>query len=126
MDKQKIKTFGNYSPIKQAGNFYYISGQIGYDAKVNSISDNIEEQAKQALENLNNVIKSAGLNLGNIVKVNQYLLNIDDFKRVDKIYGNYFSEIKPARSTIGVKELPKVTGDIKVLYEIDAIAYREK
>ncbi len=117
------KTYGPYSPYKEADDFIYISGQIGIDPDTARASDDINMQTKQVLKNLKSVLKSARSSIDEVVKTTIYLTNIDDFKSVNALYAEYFGESKPARATVEVSHLPKV-GDTKLLIEIEAVAYR--
>ena len=77
----------------------------------------IENQTRQAVKNLENVLSSSGLSLSNIVKTTIFLVNMADLVKVNEIYASYFKKNKPARATVGVNSLPK-----GVLIEIDAVA----
>jgi reactive intermediate/imine deaminase len=120
------KTFGPYSPIVQAGNFYYVSGQVGVDPETNQCGHTVEEQTAQVLTNLEAVLYTAELHMQDVVKTTIYIKNMADFAKVNEVYAGYFDSPRPARATVGVKDLPHVGGEANVLVEIDAIAYREK
>lgn len=115
-------TFGPYSPIRQTGNLYFISGQIGVDAATGSASHDIASQTRQALRNLQRVLADAGLQMDHVVKTTIFLTNMDDFAAVNKVYQTFFEPPRPARSTVGVAQLPKVGGDTPMQIEIEAIA----
>ena len=124
-DKQIISTdkapaaIGPYSQAVKVGDLLFMSGQIPVNPLNGAIvSENIEEQAKQSLENLKAVITDAGGSLSDIVKTTIFAVNINDFQAVNKIYAGYFDNNPPARSFVAVKELPK---GAKI--EIEAIAY---
>ena len=124
-DKQIISTdkapaaIGPYSQAVKVGDLLFMSGQIPVNPLNGAIvSENIEEQAKQSLENLKAVITEAGGSLSDIVKTTIFAVNINDFQAVNKIYAGYFDNNPPARSFVAVKELPK---GAKI--EIEAIAY---
>lgn len=116
--------FGAYQPIYKAGNSYYISGQVGVDPNTMQAKADIKSQVAQAMDNLGGVLTSNGLGFENIAKTTLFLANIDDFNEVNEVYGGYFSGPKPARSTVAVKDLPKVGGKNKILFEIEAVAYK--
>lgn len=118
-----MSTFGPYSPIRQAGNLYFVSGQVGIDPDSKESSESIEEQTRQALKNLTGVLESVGLSLGNVIKTTVFLRNMDDFEAVNGIYSSYFSGIPPARSCVAVSELPRVSNNT-ILIEIEATAYK--
>ena len=103
------------------GNFLFSSGQIAIDKQTGKIvPGGVEEQTRQVLKNIQAVLKSANLNISDIVKVTIYLSDMNDFSTVNQIYTGYFDETKPARSTVEVRRLPK-----DVLIEIDCIACLE-
>ncbi|MGH9857272.1 MAG: RidA family protein, partial [Acidobacteriota bacterium] len=75
-----VKTFGPYSPIKKAGNFYYVSGQVGVDQETNKAGKTISEQTAQALVNMSDLLASEGLAMENVVKTTVYLIDMRDFR----------------------------------------------
>ena len=121
-----MSTFGPYSPIYQAGNHFYVSGQVGIDPKTKSAPMDIESQTHQAMQNLKQILASKNLNFSNLVKTTIFLTDIQDFQTVNKIYESYFkgSEPKPARACVEVSSLPEIA-DEKLLVEIEAVAYKE-
>jgi len=108
---------GPYSQAVEAGGFVFLSGQISIDPKSNQVfTGPIEEQAKQVMENIKAVLQGCGLDFQNVVKTTIYLINMNDFATVNEVYGRYFSESPPARSTVAVAGLPKgVHVEIEVL-----------
>lgn len=113
---------GPYSAFRQAGDYLYISGQLGINPETSKIECvTVEEQARQALENLKAILENNGLTMSNVVKTLVLLDNIDDFKAVNEIYGQYFEQPYPARSAFEVGKLP-----LGALVEIEAIAYIKK
>jgi len=120
--KNASKTFGPYSPILKAGGFYFISGQVGVNPETGRCEEDIELQAVQTMENIKNLLSSEDLCLDDIVKTTLYLTDINDFSIVNEIYNTYFDNNRPARSTVGVAELPRVGGTASIKVEIDAIA----
>ncbi|OGH18496.1 MAG: hypothetical protein A3F31_02195 [Candidatus Levybacteria bacterium RIFCSPHIGHO2_12_FULL_38_12] len=113
------KAIGPYSPIVIAGNIAFCSGQVGASPQTGELARGIEDQTKQTLENLRSVLNSEGFQLSDVVKTTVFLKNIEDFAKMNEIYSLYFNESKPARSTIGVANLPK-----GALIEIEAIAIK--
>ena len=110
---------GPYSAFRQAGDYLYISGQLGINPETSKIEGvTVEEQAKHALENLKAILENNGLTMSNVIKTLVLLDNIDDFKAVNEIYGQYFEQPYPARSAFEVGKLP-----LGALVEIEAIAY---
>jgi 2-iminobutanoate/2-iminopropanoate deaminase len=108
---------GPYSQATQYGNLLFVSGQIPIDPKTGDLVEgDIEIQAKQALENLQAIIKAAGMTLQNVVKCSCFLKDMEDFVKFNAVYNSYFAESLPARETVEVGRLPK---DVQV--EISAI-----
>ena len=104
---QAPKPIGPYSVAMQAGNTVYLSGQIGLDPKTMQLIDGIEQQTHQAFQNMQVVLAAVGANFKNVVKVTIFITDMNTFPMVNQIMSEYFSEPYPARSTVGVKELPK-------------------
>lgn len=113
---------GPYSQAIKAGDFVFLSGQIGIDPKTNLlVKGSIEKETKQTLENLSEVIKAAKLSFENVVKTEVFLTDMNDFVKMNEIYADFFKhDPKPARQTIGVAQLPK-----GARIEISCIAYRK-
>lgn len=108
---------GPYSQGIIVNNMFYSSGQIPLTADGNLVQGDIEAQTHQVFKNLQAILKEAGASLDSVVKTTVFLKNIDDFARMNEVYGKYFSEHKPARSCVEVARLPK-----DVLVEIEVIA----
>lgn len=117
--KNAPAAIGPYSQAIEANGFVFCSGQIGIDPKTGNLAEGLENQTKQIIKNIEAVLKEAGLNLECIVKTTIFLTNINDFAKVNEIYGSFFTNHKPARSTIAVAALPK-----GALIEIEAIALK--
>ncbi len=101
------KAIGPYSVAVRAGNTVYLSGQIGLDHTTMNVAEGIEQQTHQAFKNMQAVVTAAGASLDDIVKVTIFITEMSSFPIVNQIMAEYFSEPYPARSTVGVKELPK-------------------
>ncbi|WHQ37326.1 RidA family protein [Spiroplasma sp. SV19] len=115
------EAIGPYSQAIKAGNFLYISGQLPLDPSTMTFGGTtITEQTKWSLENLKAIIQSAGYSLVNVVKVNIFLKDINDFAAMNEVYKTYFTADFPARSAVAVAGLPK-----DALVEIEAVAYLE-
>lgn len=111
---------GPYSQAVQAGNMLFISGQIAIDPASNQlISGGIKEEAKQVMNNLEAVLKTAGFSFEHIVKTSIFLSDMNHFSDVNEIYGSYFQSHFPARETVAVLGLPK-----NVNVEISVIAVK--
>ncbi len=116
------KAIGPYSQAVIAGDLIFCSGQIGINPKNGELATGIRSQTKQALNNLFEVLKTASADFADILKVEIFLTNIDDFTKVNEIYSTFFTKNpKPARVTVEVSKLPK-----NALIEIACIALRKK
>jgi len=99
---------GPYSQAVKAGNTVYLSGQIPLDpATMALVSDDFEAQARQVFTNLQAVCEEAAGSLGEIVKLNLYLVDLDNFAIVNQVMEEFFDKPYPARAAVGVKALPK-------------------
>lgn len=119
------QTFGPYSPIRKAGSTYYISGQVGIDPKTKAAENDISAQTRQVMENMRAVLASENLTMNDVVRCGIFVTDMGDFAKVNAVYETFFDAPRPARSTVCVRELPRVAGDTPVLVEIDAVAYKE-
>lgn len=86
----------------------------------------IAAQTERALLNLENALRECGVNLNDVVKTTVFLTSMDNFEGMNKVYELRFEAPRPARSTAGVRELPRVAGDVELLIEIEAVAYKER
>ena len=112
------KAIGPYEQAVKVGDFIYASGQIPLDpATGNLVENNITIQTRQVMENLKAVLSAAGSSLERVVKTTVFLKNISDFAAMNEVYGEYLGDVKPARSTVAVADLPR-----GALVEIDLIA----
>ena len=119
LSKKAPAAIGPYSPALQVGNLIFASGQVPIDPKTGKmIEGDIEAQTRRALENLKAVLKPYSIGLENVVKATIFLKDMNNFSRVNKVYGEYFKEKFPARSCVEVSRLPK---DAEI--EIEAIAF---
>ncbi|MDX9849861.1 MAG: RidA family protein [Anaerolineaceae bacterium] len=115
------KALGPYSAAIETDFFVYTSGQLGLDpVSGDLVKGGVEAETHQALKNLREVLKSAGLNLDSVVKTTVFLKDINEFSSMNKIYGEYFTSEPPARSAFQVAALPK---DASV--EIEAVAVKK-
>ncbi|ASM35209.1 endoribonuclease L-PSP [Campylobacter sputorum subsp. bubulus] len=116
--KNAPEAIGPYSQAVISNGFIFGSGQIPLTKDGELLSDDVVNQTHQVMKNISCVLQEAGSSLDNIVKTTIFLKNISDFAKVNEIYASYFKgEIKPARSTVGIANLPK-----DVLVEIEYIA----
>ncbi|WP_028664650.1 RidA family protein [Runella zeae] len=112
---------GPYSQAVLAGNTLYVSGQIPIDpATGNLVVGSIEDEAEQVMRNLEAILKEAGLGFENVVKTSIFLKDMNNFGKVNEVYGQFFTGDYPARETVEVARLPK---DVNV--EISVIALKD-
>ncbi len=99
---------GPYSQAVRSGSFLFCSGQIPLDPKSGEIvPGDITAQTQRVLDNIAAILKADGLTFDDVVKTTIFLTNLGDFQIVNKIYGSYFKQDPPARSTVQVAALPK-------------------
>ena len=120
-----MTTYGPYAPIRRAGNLLFVSGQIGIAPLTKMAAVTIGEQTKQALQNMEHALQAMDAGLQDIVKTTVFLTNMDDFATMNVAYEQAFGGSRPARSTVAVRELPRVGGKVSILVEIEAVAYKE-
>jgi 2-iminobutanoate/2-iminopropanoate deaminase len=102
------KAIGPYSVAVQTGQMVYTAGQIGLEPSTGEIvPGGIEAETRQVLTNLKNVLEAAGSSLGDVVKTTVFLRDMADFAKMNAIYGEFFTQHPPARSTVAVAGLPK-------------------
>ena len=125
MKKEIINTekapaaLGPYSQAIKAGNTIYVSGQIPLIPEtMEIISDDVQEQTKQSLENVKAVLEAAEATLNDVVKASVFIKDMNDFTKINEIYATYFTENNPARACVEVARLPK---DVKVEIEVIAV-----
>jgi len=126
MDKHIIPTdaapapIGPYSQAVMVNGTLYISGQIPIDPATSLvIMGDIEAETRQVMENLGAILKAYGLDHSNIVKTTIFIMDMNDFARINAVYGSFFTKDFPARETVEVSRLPK---DVQV--EISCIAVK--
>lgn len=126
----KAKPRGKYPHIKRAGDFLIVSGTSARRAD-NTIAGadvdefgmahlDIREQTRAVIENVRDILHSAGAELKDMVEVTTYLVNMNDFAGYNEVYGEYFGYDGPARTTVAVHQLPHP----QLLIEIRAVAYK--
>lgn len=113
---------GPYSHAVRAGEFIYVSGQGPIDPATNEFSfGTIEHETRLVLNNIKMILEAAGASMADVVKCSVFLRDGDDFSAMNGVYGEFFGEAKPARTTVESKFANKV---MKV--EIDCVAYKPK
>ena len=106
--KRAPEPIGPYSQAVQAGNMLFISGQIAIDpASGNIDKSDIQKETMQVMKNIQEILSAAGLNFSHVVKTSIFLKDMNNFPKVNEIYGQYFQQQPPARETVEVSRLPK-------------------
>ena len=115
--KKIPEAIGPYSQFVKFDKFVFTAAQIAINPKTNQLVEgSIEEQTKQVLENLKNVLEAAGSSMDKAIKVNVFLKDMNDFGKMNGIYAEYFKN-KPARSTVQAAKLPR---DALILVDVVA------
>ena len=106
------------SPGIKAGDYVFVSGQVGIVDDKGKEVKGIEAQTRQCLEKVKQVLEAAGSSLSDVVKVTVFLVNVENFAKMNEVYRSYFSEDYPARATV-------IAGLVRpeMLVEIECIAY---
>lgn len=119
--KEAPEAIGPYSQAIKHGPLVFLAGQIPIDPKTNKLMSDasIEEQTRLVLENLRAVLAASGMTMEDVVSTSVFLKDMNDFPKMNAVYGTYFKNAPPARATVEVSRLPR---DVKV--EISAIAAR--
>ena len=115
---QAPAAIGPYSQGVKAGGFLFLSGQIALDPKTMTVVEgDAAAQTDQAMKNMKGALESQGLDYSDVVKTTVFIKDMNEFGRINEVYGKYFAKDAPARSCVEVARLPK-----DVLVEIEAIA----
>jgi len=116
--EQAPQAIGPYSQAIRAAGLIFTSGQIAIDPATSQIvAGDVSAQTERVLKNLSAILQASGSTLEKVVRCTVFLKNMGDFAAMNEVYGRYFKQAPPARSTVEVSRLPK-----DVLVEIDAIA----
>lgn len=126
----KAKPRGSFPHIKRAGDFLYVSGTSsrrpdnsfeGVEVdEMGTTNLDIKKQTRAVLQNIDDILKSAGASLSDVVDITSFLVNMNDFKGYNEVYGEFFGYDGPTRTTVAVHQLPHP----HLLIEIKAIAYK--
>ncbi|MEK4508627.1 RidA family protein [Paenibacillus anaericanus] len=125
MSKNVISTdaapgaIGPYSQGMQIGELVFTSGQLGLIPESGQFAEGVEAQTAQSLNNVKAILEAAGSGLDKVVKTTVYLKDMNDFAKVNAVYGTFFAQPYPARSAVEVARLPK-----DGLVEIEVIALK--
>ncbi|HLE29298.1 MAG TPA: RidA family protein [Anaerolineales bacterium] len=105
---QAPKAIGPYSQAIRAGNLIYTAGQIALNPQTGElVAGGIEEQTRQAIQNLSYVLEAAGASLSQVVKTTVFMQDLGEFTRMNAVYAEFFPQNPPARSTVQVAALPR-------------------
>ncbi|WP_404456137.1 RidA family protein [Virgibacillus necropolis] len=119
--KNAPEAIGPYSQAIQAGDFLYVSGQIGIDPSSGEVVEGIEAQTKQVMDNLKSILAEADTNFSHVAKFTIFINDMNNFSTVNELYGSYLEKPYPARATVEVSRLPK-----DVLVEMDVVVYTKE
>ena len=118
---QEPAAIGPYSQAIKAGNTIYVSGQLPVDPATGAFAGNtIQDQTRQSLTNIKNILAQAGADMNQVVRVGVFMKDMNMFADMNAVYGEFFTENCPARAAVEVARLPK-----DALVEIEAIAVVE-
>ena len=111
---------GPYAQAIRANGFIFLSGQIPLDPQTGLVvPGDIAAQTRQVMQNVSAILEAAGSGLTKIVKTTIFLTDLDDFAQLNRVYGEYLADVKPARATVQVARLPK---EVRVEIEVIALA----
>jgi 2-iminobutanoate/2-iminopropanoate deaminase len=119
MAEKGPKPAGPYSPAVVANGFVFISGQGPVCPDTGTMPDAFADQVRQTLRNVQTILEAAGTSLDNVVKVNAYVTDLTRFQEFNEVYGEFFQQDPPARTTVGSSLLG-------FLVEVDCIASIEE
>jgi 2-iminobutanoate/2-iminopropanoate deaminase len=106
-----------YSPVVRSGDLLFVSGQVGAGTDGKLVEGGFEAECRQCLARLRGLLEEAGASLDHVVKTTVFLMDMDDFSRLNEIYREHFPTNRPARTCIQVAKLP-----VGAIVEIEAIA----
>ena len=107
-----------FHPAVRAGDFIFVSGQVAKDEKGNMCVGNVEEETRWTLESIRRILKEAGADLADVVRITVYLEDARDFGRYNGVFKEFFPEGRLARTTVEARAV------ISTKIEMDCIAYR--
>ena len=113
------KPIGPYSQAIEVNGVLYVSGQVPVNVTTGEMPATIEEQTKQVMENIKAILEEAGYTFDDVVKSTVLLTDMGNFKAMNSIYAEYYTNNKPARAAFAVKGLP-----LGALVEIETIAVK--
>jgi 2-iminobutanoate/2-iminopropanoate deaminase len=116
--KDAPRAIGPYSQAIKANGLVFVSGQVAFDPATSQIVEgDVAVQTERVLKNISAILRAAGSGMEKVVRAGVFLKNMNDFAAMNEVYGRFWKQAPPARTTVEVARLPK-----DVLVEIDAIA----
>ena len=117
--KKAPAALGPYSQAVEVNGVLFVSGQIPFVPETMAlISEDIQDQTKQSLENIGAILEAAGYTFKDVVRAGVFIKDMNDFAAVNEVYAEYLGDVKPARACVEVARLPK---DVKVEIEVIAV-----
>lgn len=113
------KPIGPYSQAIKMDNTLYVAGQVGFSVDGKADTCSIENECKQAMNNIKAIVEAAGMNMQQVVKATLYVKDLKNFSKINEVYATYFPQNPPARETVQVAALPK-----GMHFEISVIAVK--
>jgi 2-iminobutanoate/2-iminopropanoate deaminase len=113
------KPIGPYSQAIKIDNTLYVAGQVGWTPEGIPDTSSIENECRQALNNVKAIVEAAGMNMGQVVKATLYVKDLKNFQKINDVYATFFTHNPPARETVQVSALPK-----GMHFEISVIAVK--
>ncbi len=104
-----------YSPVVVSGDLVYTAGQIASDESGKIVSNEIEAQCRRVLDNVRACLRAAGCELSDVIKVNAFLTDLENFDVYNAVYREYFSDPYPARTTVGAALAPGLLVEVEVV-----------
>ena len=109
---------GPYAQAVKTDTMVYVSGQLAFDPVTGKlVTDTIESETRQAMNNLKAILESAGSSLEKVVKTTLFIKNMDDFPLINEVYGEFFTDKYPARACVEVARLPRDAN-----FEVEAVS----
>ena len=113
------KPIGPYSQGIKIGNTLYVAGQVGFTIEGKLDTSSVENECRQAINNVKAIVEAAGMNMQQVVKATLYVKDLKNFSKINEVYATYFSSNPPARETVQIAALPKGAN-----FEISVIAVK--
>lgn len=119
LTKNAPAPIGPYSQAIKVGNTLYVAGQVGFTIEGKLDTGSVENECKQAINNVKAIVEAAGMNMQQVVKATLYVTDLKNFSKINEVYATYFPQNPPARETVQVAALPK-----GARFEISVIAVK--